>query len=85
MNSTNQPEAEKGKRTFLKIGLLTAGVAVLAGMLPKRIFGKKSDQVKMLTPDGKLVMVDRKVIEAAKSQQVQTNADVRKWMDAHKK
>lgn len=76
---------DTGKRNFLKIGLLAGGAVMLLGALPKRIFGKKDDKVKMLTADGKLVWVDRSILEKAKSQKINTAADVRKWMDANKK
>lgn len=45
--------------------------------------GKQSgtDKVKMLTPDGKLVEVDRKVLDAAASRQKASNESIYEWMD----
>ncbi len=41
----------------------------------------KSDKVKMLTADGKLVEVDRSVYEKAASGQKASNKEILNWMD----
>ena len=43
-------------------------------------FFKKPEMVKMLTPDGKLVEVDKSVIEKATSGKKATNNDIYDWM-----
>ena len=46
--------------------------------------GKKptgTDKVKMLTPDGKLVEVDRTVLDAAANRQKASNESIYEWMD----
>ncbi|MFN8308213.1 MAG: hypothetical protein U0T79_15685 [Ferruginibacter sp.] len=46
--------------------------------------GKKpteTDKVKMLTPDGKLVEVERTVLDAAANRQKASNESIYEWMD----
>ncbi|MBL7695833.1 MAG: hypothetical protein JNK91_13355 [Ferruginibacter sp.] len=40
-----------------------------------------TDKVKMLTPDGKLVEVDRTVLDAAANRQKASNESIYEWMD----
>ncbi len=54
----------KSRRWFLTGGLFGA---------------EKKEMVKMLTADGKLVEVDKKVLEAAAKKNA-TNNDIREWM-----
>ncbi len=41
----------------------------------------KSGKIKMLTADGKLVEVDKAVVEAASRKQKSTNKEIFDWMD----
>jgi hypothetical protein len=56
---------DKSRRWFLTGGLLDA---------------EKKQMVKMLTPDGKLVEVDKSVLEAASKKQKSTNKEIYDWM-----
>ena len=42
--------------------------------------GTKKEKVKMLTPDGKLVEVDKAVIDALATKQKATNKEIYDWM-----
>lgn len=59
------------RRWFLS--LFTAG----ASKTP----GAETEMVKMLTADGKLVEVERTVLEAASKKQKAANKDIYEWMD----
>jgi hypothetical protein len=64
----NKKTEDKSRRWFLS--LFTAA-------------GKKTpetDKVKMLTADGKLVEIDKAVLEAASKKQKSTNKDIYNWM-----
>lgn len=41
---------------------------------------ERKEMVKMLTPDGKLVLVERSIVEKAPKEKV-TNQDILKWMN----
>jgi hypothetical protein len=41
---------------------------------------EKPEMVKMLTPDGKLVEVEKSVLDAATKNKKATNQDIYKWM-----
>lgn len=43
--------------------------------------GKKTEMVKMLTADGKLVEVDKAVIDAASKKQKSSNKEIYDWME----
>ena len=45
----------------------------------------QNDKIKMLTPDGKLVEVDSKVLKNNKPASKTTNAEILKWMESGKK
>ncbi|MBK8609804.1 MAG: hypothetical protein IPL84_07605 [Chitinophagaceae bacterium] len=40
-----------------------------------------SNKIKMLTADGKLVEVDKAIVEAASTKQKSTNREIYDWMD----
>ncbi|MEO6541569.1 MAG: hypothetical protein ABIN74_11275 [Ferruginibacter sp.] len=61
---------EKGRRWFLS--LFTAA--------DKDKTGVKPEMVKMLTADGKLVQIDKAVLEAATKKQKSTNKEIYDWM-----
>lgn len=70
--------AGKGRRAFLS-HLLTGGAVIAAsGMLKaNKVPGEK---IKLLTPEGKLVEVDKSVIEGKSVSNIATNQDVIQWM-----
>ncbi|MEQ1798464.1 MAG: hypothetical protein ABL872_10965 [Lacibacter sp.] len=61
----NNKQGDKSRRWFLTGGLFG---------------GEKKEMIKMLTADGKLVEVDKKVLDAA-AKQTATNKDILNWMD----
>ncbi len=66
----NTPESkEAGRRNFLKLGALAAGLTVVGGGLQKVFSDEKEsgEKVKVLTTDGKLVEVDAAHIKKAHS------------------
>lgn len=62
----NKTPANKSRRWFLTGGLSGSG---------------KKEMVKMLTADGKLVEVDKAIIEAASKKQKASNKEIFNWMD----
>jgi len=64
----NKKSEDKSRRWFLSL-LTTADNK-----------DEKSTMVKMLTADGKLVEVDRAVLEAASKKQKSTNKEIYDWM-----
>jgi len=68
MKKKNKPDKQNSRRNFLKTGL-TAGIAGLAGgvglmALSQKTSAKKAGQtIKLLTPDGKLVELDKSVLD----------------------
>jgi hypothetical protein len=69
------------RRLFIN-SVITAGTAaaVITPLIPD-LKPKAMDKVKMLTPDGKLVEVDRSVIEKATGSKKATDKEVFEWMD----
>lgn len=68
MGNNKKPE-NRDRRWFLS-SLLGIGKNV-----------KKTDMVKMLTADGKLVEVERSVLEKASVKKTATNKEIYNWMD----
>ena len=62
----NKKPINKSRRWFLTGGLLDA---------------PKKEMIKMLTADGKLVEVERSVLEAASKKQKSTNKEIYNWMN----
>lgn len=46
-----------------------------------KLTGAKKEKVKMLTPDGQLVEVDKDILDAIQKKQKATNKDILGWMD----
>ncbi len=42
--------------------------------------GKKNEKVKMLTPDGKLVEIDKKILDEAAKKKLSSNKELYDWM-----
>ena len=45
-----------------------------------RLVGGKTEKVKMLTPDGKLVEIDKAVLDAARQNKKASNQEIYNWM-----
>ncbi|HEX5152974.1 MAG TPA: twin-arginine translocation signal domain-containing protein [Parafilimonas sp.] len=68
----------KNRRNFLK-ALVSSGA--VAGLATPVILQEKEEKVKMLTPDGKLVEVNKSVIEKNAGVKKATDKEVFDWMD----
>jgi hypothetical protein len=67
MEDNKKPE-EKSRRWFLSLFAPTDKKVIKTGM------------VKMLTADGKLVEIDKAILEAASKKQKSTNKEIYNWM-----
>jgi len=65
----NEKAAEKSRRWFLSLFTADDKKQAQPGM------------VKMLTADGKLVQIDKAVLEAASKKQKSTNKEIYDWMN----
>lgn len=63
----NKKPTDKSRRWFLTGGLMDTG--------------NKKEMVKMLTADGKIVEIEKSVLEAATKKQKATNQEIYQWMD----
>lgn len=45
-----------------------------------KLLGNQTEKIKLLTPDGKLVEVDKTIVEAAAKSKKATNKDIYDWM-----
>ena len=77
-------DMEKGnkRRGFLKI-LLAAGASIgLLSSFKKSSTNKNTEKIKMLTPDGKLVEVDKSMIEKEITTNRASNKEVLEWINS---
>ena len=79
MNSKMNQDNKVRRVTFLK-RLLAGGVALLAVGIPK-IKAEETETVKMLTPDGKLVVVPKSKIKHSVGSPTASNTQVKNWMN----
>jgi hypothetical protein len=63
----NKKPTDKSRRWFLTGGLLDRG--------------KKKEMVKMLTADGKLVEIEKTLLDAVATKKKASNQEIYKWMD----
>lgn len=68
MGNSNKDQEIKNRRWFLSL-FTSAGKP-----------SKKTDMVKMLTADGKLVEIDRSVLEQATQKKKSSNKEIFHWM-----
>ncbi|MEP7256602.1 MAG: hypothetical protein ABI666_12555 [Ferruginibacter sp.] len=68
MDSNYKPE-KKDRKWFLSF------------LLGEEKYSSKQGMVKMLTADGKLVEVDKSVVEAASKKQKSSNKEIYDWME----
>jgi hypothetical protein len=80
--STTKPS----RRSFLSLGLL-GGAGLLTSKAEAMIPDMEDDQekVQMLTPDGKLVEVSKRVLEQSSDRQKANNKDILDWSQTAKK
>ena len=76
-----QLKDNSSRRKFLSLGLL-GGAGLLTGrsgaMVPA---GEDEEKVSMLTPDGKLVEVSKKILEQSGGRQKAGNNDILNWTE----
>ena len=77
------------RRAFLETGIM-GGVGVALGLAASSALKNKGDEqpemVKMLTPDGKLVEVEKRLIPALCGKPVAvSNEKLKNWMEENKK
>ncbi len=79
----NQPP--ESRRKFLLKGFSDKDqlISDIASLLREE--GEQNDKIKMLTPDGKLVEVDRRAIKNNPSSSKTSNKEILKWMEEGKK
>ena len=70
----------KNRRNFLKAVITSGAAAGLAAPL-SMIHPGKEEKIKMLTPDGKLVEVNKSVMEKNAGVRKATDQEVFDWMD----
>ena len=80
-----QHNDKSSRRKFLSLGLLSG-----AGFLSQKVNAmvpdpESDDSVHMLTPDGKLVEVSKKVLDQSTNRTRANNEEILKWSDSAKK
>lgn len=75
------PKKKYNRRIFINSIIATGAAAAVITPLVPDLKPKNGDKIKMLTPDGKLVEVDRSVIEKATGSKKATGQEVFEWMD----
>lgn len=71
------------RRKFLSLGLL-AGAGIVAGKANAQPVIESGEKIKMLTPEGKLVEVDKGALANA-SKKTASKKDVLRWIHPEKK
>ncbi len=77
-------KSNNSRRKFLSLSLL-GGAALAAGKADAQQLVKPTEKVKMLTPDGRMVEVDKAVLDQATNRQKASNKEVLKWASPAKK
>ena len=70
----------KERRGFLKSALAFGAGIGLLGMFGKKAKAESGEKIKLLTPDGKLVEIDKTHIEKESNERA-SNTEVREWMN----
>lgn len=76
-------KSKNSRRKFLSTSLF-GGSAIIAGKANDQ-FKEKEEKVKMLTPDGQLVEVDKSVLEKAVNRKKADNKSIFEWANPDKK
>jgi len=73
-------EEKHNRRKFLSLGLLTGAAMITQQAKAETTESKKNQETMMLlTPDGKLVEVQKSIVQTAKSGSKATNQEILKW------
>ncbi len=82
---TKQKSNEPGtRRKFLSLGLLSGAALLTTKADAMASLTDDEEKVSMLTPDGKLVKVSRKVLEQTADRQKASNQDILNWAETTK-
>jgi hypothetical protein len=78
-----QMTKENSRRAFFGRGI-AAGLALAIGLAPKKVKAQvKGETVKLLTPEGKLVEVEKKYLPPSKGKPI-SNQKLYDWMEKNK-
>ena len=81
----NKKEAPKSsRRSFLSIGLI-GGAGLLARQASAMSSGLPDETVPMMTADGKLVEVNKNILEKSTTRQKADNTNILDWKETHTK
>lgn len=80
---SNLKNDKPSRRKFLSFGLL-GSASLLAGTVNAQTPIEEGEKVKMLTPDGQLVEVDKSIFDAAKGREKANNEAILNWSKAPK-
>jgi hypothetical protein len=75
-----EKEKNVDRKKFLTWGLGLASMLAVPSLLWGKSTKAKGKPVKLLTPDGKLVQVDEKILEAARQNKKASNKEIYDWM-----
>lgn len=81
---SNSKNDKSSRRKFLSLGFL-GGASLLAGKADAKTPIESGEKVRMLTPDGQLVEVDKSVLEAMSKGHKATNESILDWTNQVKK
>jgi len=84
MNSQEENNKMKSRRNFLKTALIAGAAAGLFSPL-RNSKKKPSEKVKMLTPDGRLVEIEKSAIKKEIISTRATDNEVLEWMNSKNK
>lgn len=73
------------RRKFLSLGLLGGAALLTQKTEAMASLTDDDEKISMLTPDGKLVEVSRKIYDQAIERQKATNPDILQWSESSKK
>ncbi len=72
-------KSKNSRRKFLSLAL-TGSAALATGKVVAQETADTGEKIKMLTPDGQLVEVDKSVLDQVADRQKVNNKDIFKWV-----
>ncbi len=84
MKEENKKLEETSRRSFFNKGIIAGAVALLGFGFTEAAPEENEEKVKLLTADGKLVEVPKKILPK-RSGNVVSNKDLFKWIEKNKK
>lgn len=77
-----QPENKNARRKFLSLGLLSGAALLTQKAEAMTSLAEEDEKITMMTADGKLVEVSKKMVDQASGGKKARNADVLDWSDS---